>query len=665
MSIPAPVQFDADLAALQHALAGEYSIERELGRGGMAIVYLAREVRLDRLVALKVLPPSLAVRAELRERFVREARTSAKLSHPNIVPIFRVDEIGGFVFFAMGYVEGETLGHRIRNKGPLTPRDAVVVIREVAWALAYAHARGIVHRDIKPDNILLEAGSGRALVTDFGIAQLAETTSLTQDGMVMGTAHYMSPEQAAGEPIDGRSDLYSLGVVAYYALTGKLPFDAPTMAALLAMHLTQPPPPITTVASSVPRSLAAAIERCLVKDAAGRYATGEALADAVTAAAQPTRDIPAPVRVWASKGTMLAPIYGVWYLFTATDVLNGVEPSTFLALIGPVLFHLGYSTYQTRRSLEAGYGLEDLQIGLRAHVEQREEERAYDNSREAPLPARVIRDLSYAGMFGALVSVAAMFIEPAMTEESHPMFWYWAWSLAISSGAAVGGAVVGLVYPGRRLGSKNTLDQLRLKFWNGRGGRWIEKLASFKLDRRVMASDAAHRPTELVIGLAADALFESLPKPVRHELRELPDVMRQLESDAQAMRKRIEELAQALGSLGTGDIGGRSATLAGSNNAPLDDDRRVLQEQLERARDAATRRLSAAVGALERIRLGLIRLRAGAATTADVTATVATARRVTEEVEYQRLGAVGADLVLADPPSPASPLIATRQRHID
>src|ERR1043165_7584345 len=156
---------------LQAALAGEYSLERELGRGGMGIVYLARDVQLDRDVAIKVLPTPLAHTPDARKRFMREARTAAGLSHPNIVPIHRVGEAGGFVFFVMSYVEGETLGERLRTRGPLPPPEAMRVLREVAWALAYAHGRGIVHRDVKPDNILLEAATGRALVTDFGIAQ--------------------------------------------------------------------------------------------------------------------------------------------------------------------------------------------------------------------------------------------------------------------------------------------------------------------------------------------------------------------------------------------------------------------------------------------------------------------------------------------------------------
>ena len=270
-----------DIAPVRSALRGQYDIQRELGRGGMGIVLLARDERLDRLVALKVLPPQLAEQAETKERFLREARMAARLSHPNIVPVYRADEINGFAFFAMGFVEGETLGERIRDRGALPAAEVVRVLRETAWALAYAHARGIVHRDVKPDNVLLERGSGRSVVTDFGIARSDFNPALTQDGHVLGTVHFMSPEQASGEPLDGRSDLYALGCIGFLALSGRLPFEGSAPQAILVAHATKEPPSLRSVAPAVPPALAAVIDRCLRKRADDRFANGEELADAL------------------------------------------------------------------------------------------------------------------------------------------------------------------------------------------------------------------------------------------------------------------------------------------------------------------------------------------------------------------------------------------------
>src|SRR5687767_10824783 len=291
----------SDFIALQTALAGEYSLDRELGRGGMGVVYLAREVRLARPVAIKVLPPALA-QPELREAFLREAQTAASLTHPNIVPVYAVGERGGFVYMVMAFVEGTTLGERIRSRGPLLPGQAARVLREVAWALAYAHGARIVHRDVSAENILLERGSERALVTDFGIASAMQANALTADGRVMGNAHYVSPEQAAGEPLDARSDLYSLGVVGYYAMTGRLPFDGATSTDVVTQHLSATAPAITSVAPSVPPRLAAAVERCLHKLPIRRYRNAESFAEAIDLAFEHAKEIPAPLRVFINQG---------------------------------------------------------------------------------------------------------------------------------------------------------------------------------------------------------------------------------------------------------------------------------------------------------------------------------------------------------------------------
>ena len=260
----------AELTARSNALAPDFVLEREIGRGGMGVVYRGMDVRLERPVAIKVLPESLADVADIRERFLREARTAAKLSHQNIVPIYRADDLRGVVFIVMAYVDGESLADRLAKRGTLPAQELVPILRDVASALDDAHAHGIVHRDIKPENILLDRVTGRALVTDFGIARVAEAKPLTATGQVLGTVHYMSPEQISGDPVDGRSDLYSLGVVAFRALTGRLPFDNEAASAVLVAHVVKEPPRVLDVAPNAPRALAEVIDRCLTKNPAAR-----------------------------------------------------------------------------------------------------------------------------------------------------------------------------------------------------------------------------------------------------------------------------------------------------------------------------------------------------------------------------------------------------------
>lgn len=285
---------DAELAELATALGREYAIERELGRGGMGVVLLARDLRLERPVAIKVLPRERAADAAHRQRFLREAKTAAKLSHPNIVPILHADEAGALAYFTMPYVDGETLAERVQSRGPAAAREVVRLLREVAWALAYAHARGVVHRDIKPENILVERASGRVLVTDFGIAFEAQASRLTGDDQMVGTATYMSPEQILGRELDGRSDLYSLGVVGFWLLAGQHPFEGAATPTVLVKHATEPAPPLRTLAPEVPADLAAVIDRCLAKEPDARWASAEALAEALAGVEGELAGPPAP-----------------------------------------------------------------------------------------------------------------------------------------------------------------------------------------------------------------------------------------------------------------------------------------------------------------------------------------------------------------------------------
>jgi formylglycine-generating enzyme required for sulfatase activity len=270
---------------LARALAGRYHLTRELGQGGMATVYLGTDLKLNRQVAIKVLPPT--TRAYLGSgRFQREVLLAAQLSHPHIVPLFEADEADGILFYVMGYVEGESLKDRLAREGALPLDDAVRIAAEVGDALQYAHERGVLHRDIKPANILLSRE--HAMVTDFGIAKLMEQaavgqSSLTGAGLTPGTAEYMSPEQAGGaEHLDARSDVYALAAVLYEMLVGEPPFTGPSVQAVVARVLTERPRPIHTVRPDVPLSLERAVAAGLAKVPADRPASARAFVTMVT-----------------------------------------------------------------------------------------------------------------------------------------------------------------------------------------------------------------------------------------------------------------------------------------------------------------------------------------------------------------------------------------------
>ena len=276
----APVTDDNLESRLGRALVPSYEIDGELGRGGMAIVYRARDARLKRNVAVKLLPPELAFRGDVRSRFLREAETAARLSHPNIVPIYTVDERDGLVYFVMALVRGGSIGDRLRAGSTFSSEETRAIMREVADALAYAHRTGVVHRDIKPDNVLLDADTGRAMVTDFGIARAAsedtDASRLTATGAVIGTPAYMSPEQCAGDvSVDGRSDLYSLGTVAYQMLTGQPPFVGGNAPSIMMKQVTEAPVRVRERQPNVPKSLEKIVMRLLEKDPARRFSSGE------------------------------------------------------------------------------------------------------------------------------------------------------------------------------------------------------------------------------------------------------------------------------------------------------------------------------------------------------------------------------------------------------
>jgi len=269
---------------LQAALGPEYEVEGQLGAGGFAVVYLIRDVNLKRKLAVKVLSPDVIASHSVLERFKREAETIAQLSHPHIVPLHFIGNKDDLVYIVMQAIDGGSLADRLEKEKRLSIEDASRYFSEVASALAHAHKRGVVHRDIKPQNVLLDAESGRSLVTDFGIARTAEGGSLTATGMVVGTPTYLSPEQVTGEPSDHRADIYALGVMAYEMLAGEAPFTGATPTAVLMKRLAGPPEPLQNVRPEVPSVLADLVDACLATDPNERLSNAADITRALTGA---------------------------------------------------------------------------------------------------------------------------------------------------------------------------------------------------------------------------------------------------------------------------------------------------------------------------------------------------------------------------------------------
>jgi serine/threonine-protein kinase len=353
---------------LKAALADRYLIERELGRGGMAIVYLAHDQRHDRPVAVKVLRPELAPSVSA-DRFLREIRIAAQLTHPNILTLIDSGAAEGLLYYIMPYVEGESLRDRLDREKQLSIDDAVRITREVADALSYAHALGIIHRDIKPANILFEAG--HAVVADFGIARAmgeAGAEALTETGLAVGTAAYISPEQASGErDVDARSDIYSLGCVLYEMIAGDPPFVGSTPQAVLARHSVDPVPSLRTVRATIPAEVEAAVTKALAKVPADRFATAQHFAAVLASRGEaPVTEPSTPPRRWlryaaatALVAAMIVAAYGIrWYTqLGGRGTLLGQEvlAEHDRILVGDFQNRTGDSLWRPRRRACAGW----------------------------------------------------------------------------------------------------------------------------------------------------------------------------------------------------------------------------------------------------------------------------------------------------------------------
>lgn len=601
---------DDDFLALQDALAGQWSLERELGRGGMATVYLARDVSLDRPVAIKVLSPEHAADAIMRARFAREAITGAGLSHPHIVPTYAVAEAAGRPYLVMGYIDGESLAQRLHRSGPLSVSEGERLIREVSWALGHAHASGVLHRDVTLDNILLERSTGRAVLVDFGIAALVDGEG---DGTLLGTPAYLAPEVIQGESASRASDLYALATVAWATFAGRLPYHADDSAGVLLQQVTAPVPSLAAAAPALPRRVVAAIEGALAKSPSERPASVEAwisawqgqsvavpLATPLVRWREHWREVRSFYALAATMSAMFGGLSGAAYLYAGdplvTWLVRFVSIAIPLTLIATMV-HAISASRQLRALSRAGYGIEDLRLTLRDRA-------GGEYQREVPLTGRLTSD----AIILALGTYLAMGLVLQRIDRQGAFAWYsveffrsvatWAYVVFWS------GLGLSLLTPTRPLLPRGTMARARRLFWNSWAGAFWLGMARVGLGKRIAAAETLHRPTELVLDLAIEELWRALPAAARREASELPAV-------ARALRKRVAALRGIAGHFGEP-----------SHDTPAES---ALRTKVDG-------RISAALTALERLRLQLLRLDGATVATGALTAQLHDARSLEREL---------------------------------
>lgn len=362
---------------MQAALGDAYAVEGRLGAGGFAVVFLVRDLNLKRKLAVKVLSPDVISSHSVLERFRREAETVAQLSHPHIVPLHFIGQKDDLIYLVMQCIEGGSLADKLQREKQLSIEEAARIFQEIASALAHAHKRGVVHRDIKPQNVLLDAESGRALVTDFGIARTAEGGSLTATGMVVGTPAYLSPEQVTGEPSDHRADIYALGVMMYEMLAGQPPFTGATPTAVLMKRLGGPPPPLQSVRSDIPAPLADVVDACLATDPNERIQNAADIVRSITGHSPVSggHTTSTRLRVTKPKSNLLAGIAaGIVIVAAVAGYMAMKAPATApvapvdpgMALIGAGTYMIGDNEQEATRPAHpvtiAAFGIDTLEV---------------------------------------------------------------------------------------------------------------------------------------------------------------------------------------------------------------------------------------------------------------------------------------------------------------
>jgi serine/threonine-protein kinase len=459
-------------------------------------------------------------------------------------------------------------------------------------------------------------------VTDFGIAQVRSAEGVHEADQILGTPEFMSPEQASGKAVDHRSDLYSLGVVAFYMFSGRVPFSGRTVPAVLAQHIGKPPPRFASAAPGVPRGIAALVDQCLAKSPEDRVQKGEQVLAALAGTLEQRRELSPAVRVFindrkaAETATAVTIALAPWLLIALMALIFSHEPLLTLLGVGILGALVGVPLLQTihsaRRLIKAGHARDEAVQGLEQEVEKRREELVHLFGKDFEAEARRFRWDAFGFLAFAALMIGGVFLESG----GHAL---------LLTGAALS-AVIGAVFLHRSDKRTDRKGKHRLRLWRGAVGKALFELGGEGVDVRTVSPALTHRPTEVAIGMVVRGLFEALPKPLRSNLGDLPQVVRSLEADAWRMRENMKELDALLV-----DAPGTRLTSAGGNAESPDAARRVV-ELLRTTRAEAAERLAQAVAALEKLRLDLLKLRAGNISVAGVTANLGEARELSAQV---------------------------------
>jgi serine/threonine-protein kinase len=559
----------------------------------MGIVYLARDLALDRPVAVKMLPPLSALAVVGRERFIREARITASLSHPNIVPIHTFEVTNDCAFFVMAFVDGETLEERIRRVGPLDAENAIQVLREVAWALDHAHLRGIVHRDVKPGNIILERESGRVLVADFGIAH-DQFEAVTQTGRALGTRGFASPEQIGGAEANVRADIYGFGATGWFALTGKPP--EPSAQPLRASDL-------YSVRSDIPLRVADLLVRCVAASPHERPASASELAQSVNRSLDRAALIPGPVERWIRTGESLV-IPLLFYSLTPFMQLGWPwmirrDPERFLIWHGlPWLAFALYRLGSLERLVRQGYGILDIRSSLDNWRRRRHQAVMLTNRKVPAGLSRMVRWGTVAALGLALIGTSTPLLRPWPA----PRMWWvptrqslyvFAFNLTLVAG------VVGWIWPRWARPATDYLADARVRFWGSRWGDWLTSgamLIARLVRRKEPLAFPQLRHTEVALLAGVAELFAELQPALQDRVEAVPALAAELERQAREIRGAIGVMADL-----------ETSALPHSSGTENSERNEVYQDLLAR-RARLEERHRQVINALESLRLGLMRL---------------------------------------------------------